>query len=360
MKGEVKIVQVHAKSKSYDVLIGNSILSQLERKRDILCDERFAVIISSRVYELYQNYISNIFKDYKNCDILQMQDGEDQKNYKNAEGFLEILLKKGYTRKSVIIDIGGGVVSDFAGFIAAVYMRGIPVIHIPTTLLAMVDSSIGGKVAVNISSGKNIVGIFHQPEMVISDSSFLSTLPENEVKNGITEVLKHALIGDDLLWDIIINNDLNSIMEPDCISNVIFLSAAFKAGIVERDEQESGLRAILNFGHTIGHAIESVMEYSGISHGEAVAIGIKAEMEISRRLGWLSDDEIGHVDDIMKRYQLIYNNYDLNADNVIKHMIFDKKNSDGNVNCVLLKGLGTPVFNQPLDMKMVKDVIIKL
>jgi 3-dehydroquinate synthase len=352
-----KIVTVKTDKKNYDIIIGDSILSQIVKADDLLSKERFAIIISTRVYELYKDYIMDSFKNYQNYDILLMKDGEQNKNYQYAEEFLNGLLLKGYSRQSAIIGIGGGVTGDFAGFIAALYMRGMPLVHIPTTLLAMVDSSIGGKTAVNLSAGKNIAGAFYQPELVISDIGFIKTLPENELKNGLTEVLKHGLIGQNDLLEILSGNNLNTIKEFDNLFNMVFLSAGFKAGIVGQDEREGGLRAILNFGHTAGHAIESLMELKGISHGEAVAIGIKIEIEISRRMGWLKDKEIDKINEIITKYNLIYNKYELNADGIIKHMKYDKKNAGGKIKFALLKGVGNPVFNQSVDEGLIREII---
>ena len=352
-----KIVTVKTEKKKYDVIIGDDVFTQIKKAGGLASKERFAVIISSRVHEIYKDYILNSFNDCRNYDIFLMKDGEENKNYKYAEEFLNGLLEKGYTRKSAIVGIGGGVVGDFAGFVAALYMRGIPVIHVPTTLLAMVDSSIGGKTAVNLSAGKNMAGAFYQPELVISDISFLKSLPENELKNGLTEVLKHGLIGVGDLLEILSGSDMKIIRETHNLFRIIFLSAKFKSSIIGKDEREGGLRVILNFGHTAGHAIESVMEYKGISHGEAVAIGIKIEMEISRRLGWLKEKEIDKINEIIAGYGLIYNKYELNPDEIIKHMKFDKKNSGGRINFVLLKGIGNPVYNQSVDESLIKEII---
>ncbi len=357
MDKDERLISVCTKEKSYDIIIGKSILSEIKRQDEILKGERFTIIISANVYKLYEEYINESFAQYNNFDIIQMMDGEEYKNYKYAEEFFDKLLQSGNNRKSVIIGIGGGAVGDFAGFIAALYMRGIPVIHVPTTLLAMVDSSIGGKVAVNISAGKNIVGAFYQPEFVISDVGFVNTLPDNELKNGLTEVLKHGLIGEYELYRIMSENDLKSIRTLDKVIKLVYLSAKFKSSVVEKDEKEGGLRAILNFGHTIGHAIESLLEFKGISHGEAVAIGIKAESEISRRLGWLNDQETEKINKIIDEYGLVFNNYNLDADSIIEHMKYDKKNKSGVINFVLLKGIGNPVYNQVVKDELIRDVL---
>jgi 3-dehydroquinate synthase len=165
------------------------------------------------------------------------------------------------------------------------------------------------------------------------------------------------MIGEDALLETMSENGLSTIRNPENIFKIVFLSAKFKSSIVGKDEKESGLRAILNFGHTAGHAIESLMGYKGISHGEAVAIGIKIEMEISRRLGWMKDDEIDKINGIIEKFGLIYNKYELNPDEVVRHMKYDKKNSGGSINFALIKGIGNPVYNQPVDENLIKEII---
>ena len=358
MGGSVKKLTVNAGKKPYCILIGDGILSGENGLREIISsNDRIAVFTSSGIMKLHGNRIKEIFSENKNCDLFIMKDGEKNKNYGYAEDFLNDLLSKGHTRNSVIIGIGGGVVGDFSGFIASVYMRGISLIHIPTTLLAMVDSSIGGKVAVNISTGKNIIGAFHQPEMVISELDFIHTLPEIEFKNGITEVLKHSIIGEERLLTILLENDLNSLKKTNNIEDIVYLSVLFKGKVVQEDEKESGRRAILNFGHTVGHAIESFFEYKGITHGEAVAFGLLIESEISRRIGWLTDSEKEVISDLIKKYGLIYNKYKINSEDIIKHMKYDKKNIAGKINFVLLKGLNNPVYNQNIDIDLLKEII---
>jgi 3-dehydroquinate synthase len=350
-------VTVRTKNKSYDIFIGNDVLLQINKIDKMLSADRLGIIVSTRIMDLYGNKIREAFSSYNNYDIFLMRDGEKNKNYRYAEEFLEKMIKNGYTRKSVIIGIGGGVAGDFAGFIASIYMRGIPLIHIPTTLLAMVDSSIGGKTAVNLSLGKNIVGAFHQPLMVIADTGFLKTLPDIELKNGLSEVLKHAIIGEEKLLDILYKNDLKSIKEPDIIQKIVYLSVLFKSRIVEEDEDEKGLRAVLNFGHTAGHAIESMSGYKDFPHGVAVAIGMKIEMEISKRIGWVNEEEIRAVNDLISRYKLIYKTKKLNADKIIEHMKYDKKNVGNRLRFVLLKGLNNPVYNQEVEPACLKEAV---
>ncbi len=350
-------ITARTKSKNYEIFIGDNVLPQIIRTDKILSADRFVIIVSERIMDLYGDAVREAFNPLSKYEIFKMRDGEKNKSYRYAEKILDKMLRKGCTRKSAVIGIGGGVVGDFAGFIASVYMRGIPVIHVPTTLMAMVDSSIGGKVAVNLSLGKNIVGAFHQPYMVISDVSFLKTLPEYEFKNGLSEVLKHALIGDKELMDILNKNDLKSIKDPDILQKVVYFSALFKSRIVEEDEDERGLRTILNFGHTAGHAVESMTGYKDFPHGVAVAIGLKIEMEISKRIGWVNNEETRTLNDLISRYDLIYKNKRFNASKIIEHMKYDKKNSGNKLRFVLLKGLNRPVYNQDVEPDLIEDVI---
>ena len=351
-----KIIARTGKS-SYDILIGSSILPSVLEDESFSSYNSIVIIVSSRVNELHGEYLTESTQRLDHCEILLMDDGEENKNYKHAEGYLNKFIKNGMNRRSAVIGIGGGVVGDFAGFLSAIYMRGISIIHVPTTLLAMVDSSIGGKVAVNLAVGKNIAGVFHQPGRVISDVKFLKTLPDQELKNGLTESMKHGLIGDTASLELLEENDLESIKHEDVISKLISLSASFKSKIVEKDEKEGGLRAILNYGHTVGHAIESLTEYKGVSHGDAVAAGIKVKVEISRRLGFLSDAEAKRVLAVMDRYGLVRDNISLDIDKVMSHMNYDKKNFDNKVNFVLLKGIGNPSINQQIDEDILRDVL---
>jgi 3-dehydroquinate synthase len=357
MDKSIKSIIATSAEKNYDIIIGNKSLELIKKRKDILSRDRFALLINKTVYNLYKDYILGCFNEFKNYDIYLIDDGEENKSYRKAENAFNWMLKKGFSRKSAIVGIGGGVVGDFSGFVAALFMRGIPVIHVPTTLLAMVDSSIGGKTAVNISAGKNIIGAFHQPEMVISDMNFLNTLPDNEYKNGLTEALKHALIGEDKLYKLFCNNSASTIKSPDNIMEVVYRSAIFKSGVVSRDEREGGLRAILNFGHSIGHAIESLFEYKGISHGEAVAIGLKIELEVSRRMGMISDDETKKSFDLIDRYGLIFNKLTLDSGKLLEHIKYDKKNVGGEIRCVLLKGIGKPVYNHPVSGSLIKEIL---
>ncbi len=343
---------------SYNVHIGSSILPAALALKELDAYERVGVIASARVYGLHRDYIEeslSVLGDRR--FLLLYDDSEENKCYARAEEFLEKFIAMKMNRKSAVIGIGGGVTGDFAGFCAGVYMRGVAVVHVPTTLLAMVDSSLGGKVAVNLSVGKNIVGLFHQPRLVVSDVRFLETLPDREFRNGLSEALKHALIGEPSTLGILEQNDLPSIRKDITAVDLVAHSVLFKTGVVERDERENDLRAILNFGHTIGHAIESHLGFRSVSHGEAVAAGMRIKAEISRRLGFLSDGEAELVRAVIGRYGLMRERWGLDVDSIIKHMEYDKKNFGGAINFVLLKGLGKPFINQQIPDELLNDVM---
>ncbi len=353
----MKEVTVSAGDKSYRAVIGSSILRQINDRVKMLGPDRIALVASSRVYSLHKKYIEDSLDFFGECATFLVDDSEKNKNYSYAGGFLERFIENGLSRKSLVIALGGGVVGDFAGYLAALYMRGIPLIQVPTTLLAMVDSSIGGKVAVNLSHGKNMAGAFHQPVMVASDMQFLETLPEEELKNGLSEVLKHGLLGDRETLTILDENSLEGIIDTGTMEDIVERSVAFKAAVVSGDEKESGRRAILNFGHTTAHSVESLMEYSGISHGKAVAVGITVAMRISGRMGWIGEGEIKDTENLIEKYSLYDKINRLDPEKIIEHMKFDKKNYRGRINFVLLKGMFNPEFNVEVDEKLLIEVL---
>jgi 3-dehydroquinate synthase len=353
----MKEVLVSTGEKSYSAVIGESSLNQINGIVKKLGPDRIVLIASSRVYSLHRDYIEDSLDFFGECTTFLMEDSEKNKNYAYAGGFLEKFIESGLSRKSLVIAIGGGVVGDFAGYLAALYMRGIPVIQVPTTLLAMVDSSIGGKVAVNLSHGKNMAGAFHQPIMVASDIGFLKTLPEDELRNGLSEALKHGLLGDRETISILDANDLEGIRHTSVMEELVERSVAFKASVVSGDEKESGRRAILNFGHTTAHSVESLMEYSGISHGRAVAIGIVAAMKISRRMGWIEESDIELTEKLIEKYRLYDTISRLDLEKLVEHMKFDKKNYGGKIKFVLLKGVFNPEFNIEVNDKLLKEVL---
>ncbi|HEY1406007.1 MAG TPA: 3-dehydroquinate synthase [Spirochaetota bacterium] len=342
---------------TYKVMIGENILS-------FACDadaykkaDKVALCISEKVFTLHRERIEKAFDPAKHLYII-LEDGEKTKSLTHLEPLLNKLLKGGLSRRSCIIAIGGGVVGDFAGFAAAIFMRGIPVIQIPTTLLAMVDSSIGGKTAVNIGAGKNIAGAFHPPSLVIQDVSFIQTLDEKEFRNGLAECVKHAFLGEPELLALIESSTLAELSSGEKLATLVARSSSFKVGVVSRDEKEKGERAILNLGHTVGHAIEGALSYE-ISHGEAVAIGMVIVADICEKMGKVTSDEKKRIASLVSKHSLITRTELPPVDDIIREMAFDKKNEAGVIRFVLLESIFHPIYNVGVDMIIVRDAILR-
>lgn len=276
------------------------------------------------------------------CPVWQMPAGEQEKNLARFTELLECLAEHTFTRDSCIIALGGGVVGDLAGFAAACYMRGIAFIQVPTTLLAMVDSSVGGKTAVDLPAGKNLVGAFHQPKAVWIDPSVLSTLPEREFIAGLAEVVKYGAIVDAAFFYWLEQNSAALLAkQTDLIEQAIARSCQHKADIVARDETEQGDRALLNFGHTFGHALEVLLDYSALVHGEAVAIGMLLAAEFSAELGLANAQDAARLKSMLHSFGLpTAIPSDLNAADILDKMRLDKKARHGELRLVLWHGIG--------------------
>ena len=356
----ISTVRAETASASYDVMIGRGILRTGLEQFTAGFVETAALIVSSRVYELHREYIENSLAPLKGrYRLAVMNDGEEHKSYAEAGRFIEMFLEWGMTRKSLIIAIGGGVVCDFAGFCAGIFMRGIPAFYIPTTLLAMVDASVGGKVAVNISAGKNIAGLFHQPRGVLIDLLFLDTLPDLEFRNGLTEAFKHGLIGDGATLELFSHTNPAEIRNDEVCAGLVERSVIFKSDVVRQDEREDGLRAILNYGHTVGHAIESLTQKRLVPHGEAVTAGIRVANKLSCRMGLLSEDEERHVVSLMDAHGLRHGLKGMDIEGVIRHMEYDKKNFGGAVRFVLLKRIGEPIIGQMVPSAILREGLLE-
>jgi 3-dehydroquinate synthase len=277
------------------------------------------------------------------CTEVILPDGEAFKTMASAERIFEELLKAGLDRKSALIAIGGGVIGDLAGFAASVYMRGIDFVQIPTTLLAQVDSSVGGKTGVNHPLGKNMIGTFWQPRLVWIDIDTLGTLPRREFIAGVAEIIKYGIIWDHELFAYLEKNAQHVLsLQSDALRHIISRSCEIKADVVARDEREGGLRAILNFGHTIGHALETATGYTAFVHGEAVAIGMSVEAEIAQLLGLLSSDEVAGIRSLIRAYGLptaVPGSIDL--DLFFSSMKLDKKAVSGELRFILPERIGS-------------------
>lgn len=266
---------------------------------------KYAVISDSNVSEIYGGrLVANLEKSGIPSVLFTYKAGEPSKNISTAEKLLNGLISKGFTRKDGIIALGGGITGDIAGFVASVFMRGIPFVQVPTSLLAMVDSSIGGKTGVNLAGGKNLCGTFYQPKAVLIDPGLLKTLPKEELTNGFAEIIKYGVIANDKLFRLL-EKERNKVLSLDAeiLNKIIIQCCKIKASITEMDEQESGLRMILNYGHTAGHAIEKLASYK-ISHGRAIAIGMKIINRIAVNLHMLSKNNDLRINNLLKSYRL--------------------------------------------------------
>jgi 3-dehydroquinate synthase len=285
--------------------------------------------------------------------LMTLEPGEESKSLGSLGRICEEFLQAGVSRRSPVVALGGGVVGDLAGFAAACFARGIPWISLPTTLLAQVDSSIGGKVAVNLPGAKNMVGAFHQPRFVVADPSFLQTLPDREYRSGLSEVLKAALVGDPDLLDLL-EEKREAVLDPSSVvmGEVVARAVAVKCGVVAEDERDMGRRHILNLGHTFGHALESATGYGRYLHGEAVAVGLSAALWLSSEMGLLGREGVGRVEALLEAWDLPIRAAGLDPEEIEEIMGYDKKFVRGTPVFVLLEGWGRPavVRDPPEDL----------
>jgi 3-dehydroquinate synthase len=274
-------------------------------------------------------------------EVLDLPGGEDQKRLAPLERLAEEMVHRGADRSSLVVAFGGGIVNDMAGFLAAIFMRGIPVIQIPTTLLAQVDAAIGGKTGVNLVSGKNLIGSFHQPLAVLIDPALLETLPEREYRAGLYEVLKYGIIRDAALFRFL-GEDYAAVLarEPAAVDRMISDSVRIKAEVVSADERESDLRRILNFGHTFGHALEAETGYTRFLHGEAVAFGMRAAIHLAQTTGHLSAEDAVEMLEIIGQYGTIPSLRSVSVENLLPRLLHDKKTVRGRVHFVLPVRIG--------------------
>ena len=338
-------------ARSYSIVVESGLIDNL--REYISASGRKALVTTPRINELYGEKIADALDDYT---LILVPDGEEAKQWSMVEELLGKLLEAGLDRKSTIIALGGGTVGDLAGFAASIYMRGIEVVHIPTTLLAMVDSSIGGKTAVNHPKGKNLVGSFHQPSLVLIDPIFLETLPEREIRSGLAEVIKYGVISDARLFELL---ELKSVSEltSENMVEIIARCAAIKAKYVEKDEEDrKGIRAVLNYGHTVGHAIETVSKNS-VNHGEGVAIGMIAAAWISKESDFLSEMDYIRICELIEKYRLPSKVHALDHVEVIDVMHRDKKAEEGQIKFVLPTGIGKAPILRYIRDKTVERVL---
>lgn len=345
--------------RSYPIHIGPGVLSQSDLLLPHLTSAKVVIVSNTTVAPLYADAVSASLRDagVESSRIL-LPDGEQFKNWETLNSIFDFLLERHCDRTSTLIALGGGVVGDITGFAAASYQRGIPFIQIPTTLLAQVDSSVGGKTAINHPRGKNMIGAFYQPELVLADTEVLSTLPDRELRAGLAEVIKYGLIRDlpFLEW---LEENLDHLLErkPEALAFAIARSCKNKAEVVSADEREKGERALLNLGHTFGHAIEAGMGYGVWLHGEAVAAGTMMAAELSFRLGWLDADDLERIEDLFRRAGLPTVGPEMGTTTYLELMQHDKKVQNGKMNLILLEQIGRAVSTNSASAEHVSDAI---
>ena len=336
-------LRVELGSRSYPIHIGGGLIDREEPFAALVSGRTAAIVTNDTVGPLYADRLEKTLAAAgARCLRIVLRDGEAYKTWESLNAIYDALLASRADRRAVLVALGGGVVGDLAGFAAATYQRGIGHLQVPTTLLAQVDSSVGGKTAINHPLGKNMIGAFHQPGAVIADTATLATLPPREFAAGLAEVVKYGAIHDlDFLSWIEANADRLQAREPEALARAILRSCEIKAAIVAEDERESGARALLNFGHTFGHAIESATGYGTWLHGEAVATGMALAARFSAREGRLPQADAERLIALLRRLRLPVDAPRLPREAWLDFMGRDKKNEGGRITLILLDGLGS-------------------
>ena len=354
-------VRVKLGERSYDICIGSNILGEIgARLKSFKTSPKIAIISNPAVFNLYgKKVLTSMKKAGFDVKTVIIPDGEKYKDINTVQKIYGELLKHRLDRKSALIALGGGVIGDITGFVASTYMRGIDYIQIPTTLLAQVDSSVGGKTGVNHKLGKNMVGTFYQPKLVWIDIDTLKTLPKRELVAGLAEVIKYGVIRDKKLFDFLEDNMRKiSYLDKNALHHIIKHSCEIKAGVVSKDEKESGLRAILNYGHTIGHAIETVTGYKKFLHGEGVAIGMHLEAKIAEIMGFLRIHDVLRIKALINSYGLPSEMpKNLNINYLMSSMKLDKKAVAGELKFILPERIGRVRIKKGISIDNIKPAL---
>lgn len=355
----MRTLNVELDERSYPIRIGAGLIADPGLILPYLKTRRVAVVTNDVVGPLYlAPFVAGLQAHGLRVTEIVLPDGEAHKDWATLNLIFDGLLGDRCDRSTTLIALGGGVVGDMTGFAAATYQRGVPFIQVPTTLLSQVDSSVGGKTAINHPLGKNMIGAFYQPRLVLADIGVLGTLPDRELKAGLAEVIKYGLIRDlpFLEW---LETNIERLLarDPDALVEAVERSCRNKAEVVAADETEQGERATLNLGHTFGHAIETGLGYGEWLHGEAVAAGAVMAADLSRRLGWLSDADVARVRSIHERAGLPVKGAALGAERYLELMAHDKKVSDGTLRLVLLKQIGQAVISAEASQAQIRASI---
>lgn len=359
MTNGMRTLRVELGERSYPIYIGQRLLQQAELLTRHVDSRQVLIVTNETLAPLYLEPVRTAFADRQLATVV-LPDGEAYKTMDSAMLVFDELLGRKFSRDAHLVALGGGVIGDLTGFAAACYQRGVPFVQIPTTLLAQVDSSVGGKTAVNHPLGKNMIGAFHQPKCVIADMATLDTLEDRELRAGLAEVIKYGLIRDAefFAW---LETAMESLLarDPDALAQAVERSCRNKAEVVTADERESGVRATLNLGHTFGHAIETGLGYGAILHGEAVAIGMCQAADLSRRLGWLGEAEVRRIIALIRRTGLpVAPPEGLTADAFLEHMAVDKKNVEGQLRLILLETIGQATLPMAVGLDPLRQTLL--
>jgi 3-dehydroquinate synthase len=356
-------VRVELGERSYYIKIDRGIIADIGAQlKEFNFSQKVAIISNPTVFNLYGNIVIDSLKNagFEHLHVL-IPDGEEYKNYDQTYYILTELLKNRLDRNSCLVALGGGVIGDITGFVASIYMRGIHFVQAPTTLLSQVDSSVGGKTGVNHELGKNMIGTFYQPRLVLADIDTLKTLPKRELLCGIAEIIKYGIIWDEGLFKFLKQNrDAVLNLNADAMKYIIKRSCEIKAEVVSKDEREAGLRAILNYGHTIGHAIETETGYRRYLHGEAIAIGMHLEARLSHLMGLADSKQALMIKEVIDSYSLPSELPEgLNADKLISHMKLDKKVEAGEMKFILIEKIGKATIQKGVGIEDIREAIGK-
>ena len=343
-------VTVELAQRSYDIWIAPGLIGRLDEFVAPLAPTSIHIVTNEVVGPLYLHPVRGACERVAPTSEFTIADGESAKTLQTAAQLVDALVRARADRGSVVVALGGGVVGDIAGFAAAVFMRGVRVVQVPTTLLAQVDSAVGGKTGVNHPSGKNLIGAFHQPSAVVSDTAVLRSLPARELSAGLAEVLKHGLLADAEYFDRTVR-DMPALLalNDEALASAIARSCRIKASIVGRDERESGERALLNLGHTFGHAIEALTGFSRWLHGEAVGCGLCLAGDLSSRLGLIGADDVGRIERAVAQARLPARIEGLSRASAIEAMRGDKKTHAGRIRFIVLERIGRAIQREAPD-----------
>lgn len=355
----MQTLHVELGDRRYPIFIGSDLNPQ-SLLEPYIKGKQVMIVTNTTVAPLYlEHYVTAIEALGKTVATCILPDGEKYKNIEHLNLIFDALLEAGFNRDATVLALGGGVIGDMAGFASACFQRGVYFIQVPTTLLSQVDSSVGGKTGINHPLGKNMIGAFQQPQVVLADMAQLSTLPDRELSAGLAEVIKYALLGDldFLLW---LEENMDGLVGRDSalLAEAVYRSCVHKARIVANDEKEQGERALLNLGHTFGHAIESYLGYGVWLHGEAVATGMVMAADLSQRMGWISAEDLERTKKIIQRAHLPVKCPAIPLDEFLAYMAHDKKVLNGQLRLVLMKSLGQAVISKEFDVELMKQAIL--